>query len=185
EDAHHAQRRQSCRSVLAVVPAQQRRGAGTARVHHQHARADAPAGARPPGARDEPRAPPRDRSPDARLRGPHPVLRRSPCRGVAMIAAAFWPKDVIVRLSDFKSNEYANLLGGEAFEPKEENPMLGFRGASRYYDERYREGFALECRAMRKVRDEMGLENVKLMVPFCRTVEEGRRVMAELEANGL
>jgi len=105
--------------------------------------------------------------------------------GVAMIAAAFWPKDVIVRLSDFKSNEYANLLGGEAFEPKEENPMLGFRGASRYYDERYREGFALECRAMRKVRDEMGLENVKLMVPFCRTVEEGRRVMAELEANGL
>lgn len=105
--------------------------------------------------------------------------------GVAMIAAAFWPKDVIVRLSDFKSNEYANLLGGEAFEPKEENPMLGFRGASRYYDERYREGFALECRAIRKVRDEMGLENVKLMVPFCRTVEEGRRVMAELEANGL
>ena len=105
--------------------------------------------------------------------------------GVAMIAAAFWPKDVIVRLSDFKSNEYANLLGGDAFEPKEENPMLGFRGASRYYDERYREGFALECRAMRKVRDEMGLENVKLMVPFCRTVEEGRRVMAELEANGL
>ena len=105
--------------------------------------------------------------------------------GVAMIAAAFWPKDVIVRLSDFKSNEYANLLGGEAFEPKEENPMLGFRGASRYYDERYREGFALECRAMRKVRDEMGLENVKLMVPFCRTVEEGRRVMAELETNGL
>jgi len=105
--------------------------------------------------------------------------------GVAVIAAAFWPKDVIVRLSDFKSNEYANLLGGEAFEPKEENPMLGFRGASRYYDERYREGFALECRAIRKVRDEMGLENVKLMVPFCRTVEEGRRVMAELETNGL
>ena len=90
--------------------------------------------------------------------------------GVAMIAAAFWPKDVIVRLSDFKTNEYAGLLGGAAFEPKEENPMLGFRGASRYYDERYRAGFALECRAMRKVREEMGLENVKLMVPFCRTV---------------
>jgi len=105
--------------------------------------------------------------------------------GVAMIAAAFWPKDVIVRLSDFKTNEYARLLGGAAFEPKEENPMLGFRGASRYYDERYREGFALECRAMRKVREEMGLENVKLMVPFCRTVDEGRRVMAELAANGL
>jgi pyruvate,water dikinase len=105
--------------------------------------------------------------------------------GVGMIAAAFWPKDVIVRLSDFKTNEYAGLLGGAAFEPKEENPMIGFRGASRYYDDRYREGFALECRAMRKVRDEMGLRNVKLMVPFCRTVDEGRRVVAELEANGL
>jgi pyruvate, water dikinase len=105
--------------------------------------------------------------------------------GVAMIAAAFWPKDVIVRLSDFKTNEYANLLGGAAFEPKEDNPMIGFRGASRYYDERYREGFALECRAIKKVRDEMGLENVKLMVPFCRTVEEGRRVIAEMAAHGL
>ena len=105
--------------------------------------------------------------------------------GVAMIAAAFWPKDVIVRLSDFKTNEYAGLLGGAAFEPKEENPMLGFRGASRYYDDRYRAGFALECRAMRKVREEMGLENVKLMVPFCRTVDEGRRVIAEMAANGL
>jgi pyruvate, water dikinase len=105
--------------------------------------------------------------------------------GVAMIAAAFWPKDVIVRLSDFKTNEYAGLLGGAAFEPKEENPMLGFRGASRYYDDRYREGFALECRAMRKVREEMGLENVKLMVPFCRTVEEGRRVIAEMARHGL
>jgi pyruvate,water dikinase len=105
--------------------------------------------------------------------------------GVAMIAAAFWPKDVIVRLSDFKTNEYAGLLGGAAFEPREENPMLGFRGASRYYDNRYREGFALECRAMRKVREVMGLQNVKLMVPFCRTVEEGRRVIAEMAAHGL
>jgi pyruvate, water dikinase len=105
--------------------------------------------------------------------------------GVAMIAAAFWPKDVIVRLSDFKTNEYAGLLGGAAFEPTEENPMLGFRGASRYYDERYREGFALECRAMRKVREVMGLQNVKLMVPFCRTVGEGRRVIAEMASHGL
>ena len=105
--------------------------------------------------------------------------------GVAMIAAAFWPKDVIVRLSDFKTNEYAGLLGGSPFEPKEENPMLGFRGASRYYDDRYREGFSLECRAMRRVREEMGLENVKLMVPFCRTVDEGRRVIAEMAVNGL
>ena len=94
-------------------------------------------------------------------------------QGVAMIAAAFYPKDVIVRLSDFKTNEYANLVGGRRYEPTEENPMLGFRGASRYYDPRYRDGFALECRAMKKVRDEMGLTNVKLMVPFCRTVEEG------------
>lgn len=105
--------------------------------------------------------------------------------GVAMIAAAFYPKDVIVRLSDFKTNEYANLIGGRAFEPTEENPMLGFRGASRYYDPLYRDGFALECRAMRKVRQEMGLRNVKLMIPFCRTVEEGRRVEAEMARHGL
>ncbi len=94
-------------------------------------------------------------------------------QGVATIAAAFYPKDVIVRLSDFKTNEYANLIGGKRYEPVEENPMIGFRGASRYYDPRYRDGFALECRAMKKVRDEMGLTNVKLMIPFCRTVEEG------------
>jgi pyruvate,water dikinase len=106
-------------------------------------------------------------------------------QGVAMIAAAFYPKDVIVRLSDFKTNEYANLIGGRAYEPVEENPMLGFRGASRYYNLRYCAGFALECRAMKKVRDEMGLTNVKLMVPFCRTVDEGRKVIAEMEKNGL
>lgn len=106
-------------------------------------------------------------------------------QGVAIIAAAFYPKDVIVRLSDFKTNEYANLIGGKAYEPVEENPMIGFRGASRYYDPRYQAGFALECRAMKKVRDEMGLTNVKLMIPFCRTVEEGRRVLSEMEKHGL
>jgi pyruvate,water dikinase len=106
-------------------------------------------------------------------------------QGVSMIAAAFYPKDVIVRLSDFKTNEYANLVGGRAYEPVEENPMLGFRGASRYYNPRYAAGFALECRAMKKVRDEMGLTNVKLMVPFCRTVEEGRKVIAEMAQHGL
>jgi pyruvate, water dikinase len=106
-------------------------------------------------------------------------------QGVAMIAAAFYPKDVIVRLSDFKTNEYANLIGGRVYEPIEENPMLGFRGASRYYNQRYCAGFALECRAMKKVRDEMGLTNVKLMVPFCRTIEEGRKVIAEMEKHGL
>jgi pyruvate,water dikinase len=105
--------------------------------------------------------------------------------GVARIAAAFYPRDVIVRLSDFKSNEYAGLLGGEGFEPREENPMIGFRGASRYYDPRYREGFRLECLAMRRVRDEMGLANVKLMVPFCRTVDEGRRVLEVMAESGL
>jgi pyruvate,water dikinase len=105
--------------------------------------------------------------------------------GVGQIAAAFYPKDVIVRLSDFKTNEYARLLGGEQFEPKEENPMIGFRGASRYYDQRYREGFLLECRAMRKVPQDMGLTNVKLMVPFCRTVAEGKKVLAVMEEAGL
>lgn len=106
-------------------------------------------------------------------------------QGIAMIAAAFFPKDVIVRLSDFKSNEYANLIGGRRYEPAEENPMLGFRGASRYYDPRYRDGFALECRALRLVREEMGLLNVKVMIPFCRTVDEGRCVLDEMARHGL
>lgn len=106
-------------------------------------------------------------------------------QGIGTIAAAFYPKPVIVRLSDFKSNEYANLLGGKQFEPQEENPMLGWRGASRYYDERYREGFALECLAMKNVRDRMGLTNVILMVPFCRTPEEGQRVLSEMAKHGL
>ena len=106
-------------------------------------------------------------------------------QGVGMIAAAFFPKDVIVRMSDFKSNEYANLIGGKTFEPSEENPMIGFRGASRYYDPRYREGFALECQAMKQVREDMGLTNVKLMIPFCRTVEEGKRVLEEMAKHGL
>jgi len=106
-------------------------------------------------------------------------------REVGMIAAAFYPDDVIVRMSDFKTNEYAGLLGGSGFEPGEANPMIGFRGASRYYDDRYREGFLLECRAMRRVREEMGLDNVKLMIPFCRTVEEGRRVLGVMAEGGL
>lgn len=105
--------------------------------------------------------------------------------GVGTIAAAFYPKDVIVRLSDFKTNEYARLAGGVGFEPFEENPMIGFRGASRYYHDRYRDGFALECRALKRVRDDMGLTNVKIMVPFCRTVEEARLVSEELARHGL
>jgi len=105
--------------------------------------------------------------------------------GVGQIAAAFYPRPVVVRFSDFKTNEYAGLLGGAVFEPTEANPMIGFRGASRYYDARYCEAFALECAAIRRVRETMGLRNVKVMIPFCRTVEEGRRVLAELERNGL
>jgi pyruvate,water dikinase len=106
-------------------------------------------------------------------------------QGVGSIAAAFYPKPVIVRLSDFKSNEYANLLGGQEFEPHEENPMLGWRGAARYCDDRYRAGFALECAALKRVREEMGLDNVILMVPFCRTPEEGKTVIAEMAKHGL
>lgn len=105
--------------------------------------------------------------------------------GVARIAAAFYPKPVIVRTSDFKTNEYARLLGGTEFEPAEENPMLGFRGASRYYDERYAQGFALECEALLRVRRDMGLANVKVMIPFCRTVAEGKRVISTMAQHGL
>ncbi len=106
-------------------------------------------------------------------------------QGVATIAAAFYPKEVIVRMSDFKTNEYAGLIGGKYFEPQEENPMIGFRGASRYYNKRYQEGFRLECEAMKVVRDEMGLTNVKLMIPFCRTVAEGKKVVDLMETYGL
>jgi len=106
-------------------------------------------------------------------------------QGIAKIAAAFYPNDVITRMSDFKSNEYANLIGGKYFEPVEENPMIGWRGASRYYDDKYRDGFALECRAIKKVRGEMGLKNVKPMIPFCRTVEEGKRVIEVMRDNGI
>ncbi|HEX6237446.1 MAG TPA: putative PEP-binding protein, partial [Acidimicrobiales bacterium] len=105
--------------------------------------------------------------------------------GIARIAAAWWPDPVIVRTSDFKTNEYARLIGGGAFEPTEENPMLGWRGASRYYVEGYREGFGLECRALRRVRDEMGLTNTVIMIPFCRTVEEADRVLEVMAEHGL
>ncbi len=105
--------------------------------------------------------------------------------GVAMIGAAFYPKDVIVRLSDFKSNEYANLLGGREFEPKEDNPMIGYRGANRYYNPKFLPAFKLECQALKRVRDEYGLKNVKIMIPFCRTVEEGLKVQSIMAQNGL
>ncbi len=105
--------------------------------------------------------------------------------GIGMIAAAFYPKDVIVRTSDFKSNEYANLIGGKNYEPNEDNPMIGWRGASRYYKEEYKDAFELECQAFKKVRETFGLKNVKIMIPFCRTVEEGKKVQEIMAKNGL
>jgi pyruvate,water dikinase len=105
--------------------------------------------------------------------------------GVAMIGAAFYPKDVIVRFSDFKSNEYANLIGGQQFEPVENNPMLGWRGASRYYSEAYRQAFELECAAIKRVRDDFGLVNIKTMVPFCRNLEEAHKVLEIMAGTGL
>jgi pyruvate, water dikinase len=106
-------------------------------------------------------------------------------QGISKIAAAFYPNDVIVRMSDFKTNEYANLVGGFLYEPEEHNPMIGWRGASRYYDEKYKPAFGLECKALKKVRDEMGLTNVKPMIPFCRTPEEGQKVIDVLNEYGL
>ncbi len=110
---------------------------------------------------------------------------RELAEGVGTIAAAFYPRPVIVRMSDFKTNEYASLLGGRGFEPAEANPMIGFRGASRYAHPAYAEGFALECAAMQRVRDEMGLVNVKLMIPFCRRVGEAERVLTAMAGHGL
>jgi pyruvate, water dikinase len=106
-------------------------------------------------------------------------------RGIAMIAASQHPDEVIVRMSDFKTNEYADLIGGKQFEPEEENPMLGWRGASRYYSDDYRDGFALECRAIRRVREQMGFDNVIVMIPFCRTPAEADRVLEVMQQNGL
>ncbi|WP_372767675.1 phosphoenolpyruvate synthase [Lutibacter sp.] len=106
-------------------------------------------------------------------------------QGIATIAAAFYPKEVIVRMSDFKTNEYANLIGGKQFEPVEENPMLGFRGASRYYNDLYKDGFGLECKAIKRIRNTMGLTNLKVMIPFCRTLEEGEKVVNIMAENGL
>lgn len=116
---------------------------------------------------------------------PKEFFVRSLAEGIGRIAAAFYPKPVIVRMSDFKSNEYAMLIGGKEFEPVEENPMIGFRGASRYYDDRYKAGFRLECMAMQRAREDMGLTNIKPMIPFCRTVEEGKKVIALMAEHGL
>lgn len=121
----------------------------------------------------------------ARYSSPSDFFIETLAEGVGMIAAAFYPKPVIVRLSDFKTNEYARLIGGANFEPKEENPMIGFRGASRYAHPAYAPAFALECAALRQVRETMGLKNVRIMVPFCRRIDEARRVIAAMAENGL
>ncbi len=105
--------------------------------------------------------------------------------GVSIIGASFYPNDVIIRFSDFRTNEYAELIGGKQFEPEERNPMIGWRGASRYYSEQYRPAFELECRALKRVRDEMGITNIKAMVPFCRDLDEARKVLDIMEQNGL
>lgn len=135
---------------------------------------------------------PQDRETRSRIKAltePFPDKRRyfvdNLAFGIAKIAAAFHPNPVIVRMSDFKTNEYANLIGGTPFEPKEENPMIGWRGASRYYSEEYRDGFALECEAIRKAREEIGFENIVIMIPFCRTLSEADNVLKELSQNGL
>ncbi len=105
--------------------------------------------------------------------------------GIAKIAVAFWPRPVIVRFSDFKTNEYRSLIGGELYEPQEENPMLGWRGASRYYSPEFEDAFGLECKAIKRVREEIGLKNIEVMVPFCRTPEEGQKVIKLIEKYGL
>jgi pyruvate,water dikinase len=134
-------------------------------------------------------ADPKERAEIARLTAGYPTpadfFVERLAEGVGTIAAAFYPKPVVVRMSDFKSNEYASLLGGAAFEPTESNPMIGFRGASRYAHPAYAEGFALECAAMKRVRDTMGLTNVILMIPFCRRVDEARQVIARMAELGL
>jgi pyruvate,water dikinase len=121
----------------------------------------------------------------AAYEGPRDFYVKRLAEGISTIAAAFAPEPVIIRLSDFKSNEYANLVGGPAFEPSEENPMIGYRGASRYLSESFRQAFELECEALKYVRNEMGLTNIKLMVPFVRTLDEARGVTELLAANGL
>ncbi len=116
---------------------------------------------------------------------PREFFKEKLAEGVATIGAAFWPKKVIVRMSDFKSNEYRKLVGGKQYEPEEENPMLGFRGASRYVSDDFKECFAMECEALKKVRDEMGLTNVEIMIPFVRTLREAKEVNDRLEEHGL
>ena len=179
------ERRQPGPRVRVPGPAQRRSGARAARVHRRQLDRGAPAGAA--RVRAAPRAAPGTGCSEriAGYESPVSFFVEKLVEGVATIAAAFHPKPVIVRLSDFKSDEYANLVGGELYEPGEANPMLGFRGASRYVSEDFRASFEMECRAMRRVRDEMGFTNVELMVPFVRTLDEAREVVGLLARNGL
>ena len=183
--AAHAQPGQPGSGIPARAAAERRRGPGAHRVRDLELDRHPSHGAAAPRATQGPRRAGRACAGVAGYRVRAEFFTSRLATGVAQIAAAFHPRPVIVRFSDFKTNEYAGLLGGAPFEPTESNPMIGFRGASRYYDDRYREAFALECAAIRRVREEMGLTNVKVMIPFCRTLEEGRRVIAELDRNGL
>ena len=179
------ERRQPGSGVRVPGPAQRRSGARAARVRHRQLDREC----NPRALLDFDRLPEalreRVRERAAGYEDPESFFVEKLVEGVATIAAAFHPKPVIVRLSDFKSDEYANLVGGDLYEPDEANPMLGFRGASRYLSDDFRPSFELECRAMRRVRDEMGFTNVELMVPFVRTLDEAREVVGLLARNGL
>ena len=187
-DAHqgHAQPRQSGGGVSLVAHAGRRRRARAHGIRRQQPHQGPSDGAGPlRHAQGRGRASERSPTLTAGYADKTEYFVDRLARGLARIAAAHHPNPVIVRMSDFKTNEYANLIGGAGFEPKEENPMLGFRGASRYYSPRYREGFALECRAIRRLRENMGFRNVIVMIPFCRSIKEADRVLAVMAENGL
>ena len=181
----HDERRHPRPGLYVRAAAQPRRRPGPAGVHHQPADRHPPQGAAEPGRAAGRTSSRKIRERIAAYDSPRDYYVKRLAEGVATIAAAFAPEPVIVRMSDFKSNEYANLIGGPAYEPHEENPMIGFRGASRYLEPYFRDCFDLECEALSFVRDEMGLTNVKLMIPFVRTLDEAGGVIDLLAENGL
>jgi pyruvate,water dikinase len=168
-----------------VASARRRRGPGADGIRRQFRRPGAPDGAGAFRHAEGRGGQGRDRRTDARYANKGDYFVETLARGLSRIAAVAYPKPVIVRMSDFKTNEYAELLGGHAFEPREENPMIGFRGASRYYSDNYREGFALECKAIKMLREQMGFDNVVVMIPFCRSPDEADKVLAVMADNGL
>ena len=183
---HDGEYREPRGGVALVAAAGEGDRARTNGIHHQQHHQDSPDGAGAFRRGEGAGCAPPDRFADSRLQSTAKTyFVDTLARGIAKIAAPHYPYPVIVRLSDFKSNEYAHLIGGAQFEISEENPMLGLRGASRYYSEHYRDGFALECRAIRKAREEIGFSNLIVMVPFCRTPHEADRVLAVMADHGL